>query len=386
MIKHLKQKSPQLLKLFMASFVLMSVSACSVVDNFVDTKKNRVNYQNNKSVKALDFPPDLTAPEFDMAFVLPADGVASAAAMDNVANGFTRDGRQINVLPKSTNIRSGGVGTIRWLDVDASAESVWPKLRDFWRSTGIPVKRDEPRIGIMETEWVVNRAGLPLNWFNKAMGKVLGSGYDAGSRGRFRVRLEKPTAAITRVFLTHKGAEKVITGSISGWELRPANHELEAGMVNRLKAFLQGDVVGAAKRQASGQLSGSDANQTSSLASLVEQEGQPILQIHDNYKRAWVLTGIMMDRMGLVAEKRNQSAGIYHVTYRGNDEDTAKRGFFKRMFGGRKTLLVKGEDYQVHVQDGGKLSIVRITDDEGKPLSKRLSQLVLARLKQEFDR
>lgn len=379
MMKYLK---PQLLKLSMVSLVLLSVSACSVVDNFVDTKKNRVNYKNNKSVKALDFPPDLTAPEFDMAFVLPADGIVSASAMSNQSGGYTRDGRQINVLPKSTNIRSGGVGSVRWLDVAAPAESVWPKIRDFWRSVGISVKRDEPRIGIMETEWAVNRAGLPLNWFNKALGKVLGSGYDAGSRDRYRIRLEKPTGSATRVFLTHKGAEKVVTGSISGWEYRPPNHELEAEMLNQLKAFLQGDVVGAAKRS----LSGSRATQTSSLASLVEQEGQPILQVHDNYKRAWVLTGIMMDRMGLVAEKRNQAAGIYHVTYRGNDEDTAKRGFFKRMFGGRKTLLLKGEDYQVHVQDAGKLSIVRITDEEGKPLSKRLSQLVLARLKQEFDR
>ena len=386
MIKHLKQKSPQLLKLFMASFVLMSVSACSVVDNFVDTKKNRVNYQNNKSVKALDFPPDLTAPEFDMAFVLPADGVVSASAMGNQSGGYTVDGRQINVLPKSTNIRSGGAGTVRWLDVAAPAESVWPKIRDFWRSVGISVKRDEPRIGIMETEWAENRAGLPMDWLRKSVGKIFQSAYDAGTRDRYRVRIEKPTAQTTRIFLTHKGAEKVITNTLTGWELRPANHELEAELLNKLKAFLQGDVVGAAKRQASGQLSGGDANQTSSLVSLVEQEGQVILQVHDNYKRAWVLTGIMMDRMGLVAEKRNQAAGIYHVTYRGDDEDTAKRGFFKRLFGGRKTLLVKGQDYQVHVQDAGKLSIVRITDDEGKPLNKRLSQLVLARLKQEFDR
>jgi len=379
MIKHLKRKLPQLLA---TSFILVNVAGCSVVDNFVDTKNTKLNYQNNKSVKSLDFPPDLTAPEFDMAFVLPADGVASAVAMRGQANGYTVDGRQINVLPKSTNIRFGGAGATRWLDVDASAESVWPKLRDFWRSVGISVKRDEPRIGIMETEWAENRAGLPMDWLRKAVGKVFQSAYDAGTRDRYRMRIEKPSAQSTRIFLTHKGAEKMITDTLTGWELRPANHELEAEILNKLKAFLQGDVVGAAKRSASA----GNANQVSSLASLVEQDGQPILQIHDNYKRAWILTGIMMDRMGLIAEKRNQASGIYEVEYRGNDEDTAKRGFFKRLFGGRKTLLVKGENYQVHVQDAGKLSIVRITDDEGKPLSKRLTQLVLARLKQEFDR
>jgi len=379
MKEHHRNKVRQLLTL---TFVLVNISACSIVDNFVDVKTSNLDYQNNKTVKALDFPPDLTAPEFDMAFVLPADGVVSASAMGNQSGGYTLDGRQINVLPQSANIRFGGAGTTRWLDVSSSAESVWPKLRDFWRSVGIPVKRDEPRIGVMETEWVVNRAGLPLNWFNKTMGKVLGNGYDAGSRDRFRARIEKPTANTTRVFLTHKGAEKVVTDTLSGWELRPANHEIEAEMLNRLKAFLQGDVLGAAKRSALN----NEATQTSSLVNIVTQEGLPILQVHDNYKRSWVLTGIMLDRMGLVAEKRNQAAGIYNVRYQGDDEDTAKRGFFSRLFGGRKTLLLKGEDYQVHVQDAGKLSIVRITDDEGKPLSKKLSQLVLVRLKKEFDR
>ena len=376
---HHRNKALQLLIL---TSILVNISACSVVDNFVDTKVSNLDYKNNKSVKALDFPPDLTAPEFDMAFVLPANGVVSASTIGTQSGGYTLDGRQINVLPKSTNIRFGGAGTSRWLDVNTSAEALWPKLRDFWRSLGIPVKRDEPRIGIMETEWVVNRAGLPLNWFNKAIGKVLGSGYDAGSRDRFRARIEKPTATTARIFITHKGAEKVVTGSLSGWELRPANHELEAEMLNRLKVFLQGDVVGAARSS----LSGKEATQTTSLVNIVSQEGLPVLQIHDNYKRSWVLAGIMLDRMGLVVEKRNQAAGIYKVKYQGDDEDTAKRGFFSKIFGGRKTLLTKGSDYQVHIQDAGKLSVLKIMDEEGKPLNKRLSQLVLVRLKKEFDR
>ncbi len=377
------QSNNKSLQLFIALFMLVSLSACSKVDNFLDTTNNsKLDYKNNQTVKKLDFPPDLTAPEYDMAFVLPANGVVSASSISNQSNGFTVDGRQINVLPKSTNVRIGGLGNVRWLDVDAPAEALWPKLRDFWRAVGIPVKRDEPRIGIMETDWSENRAGLPMDWFRKALSKSFQSAFDAGTRDRYRVRVEKPTAKTTRVFLTHKGAEKMITDSVTGWELRPSNHELEAELLNRLKAYLQGDVVGGAK----GSLSPNNSNQTSSLANLVTQEGKVILQVHDNYKRAWVLTGIMLDRMGLVVEKRNQSAGIYDVSYQGDDEDTEKRGFLKRLFGGKKTLLIKGQDYQVHVQDTGKLSIVRITDEEGKPLSKRLSQLVLARLKQEFDR
>ncbi len=361
-------------------FILMNISGCSVVDNFMDTK-NRINYKNNSSVKALEFPPDLTAPEFDMAFALPADGVVNASSLGKSSSSYTIDGRAISVLPKSTNMRIGGQGNIRWLDVAAPAETLWPKLRDFWRSMGISIKKDEPKIGIMVTDWAENRAGLPMDWFRRSLGKMFQGAYDAGSRDRYHLRIEKPSSSATRVFLTHKGAEKVITDTVSGWELRPSNHVLEAEMLNRLKAFLQGD-VGAAK----GAVSTDKLNQTTSLVDLVSQEGHPILQVNDNYKRAWVLTGIMLDRMGLVSEKRNQSAGIYEVKYQGDEEDKAKRGFFSRMFGGRKTLLVKGQSYQVHIQDAGKLSVVRIMDDEGKPLSKKLAQLVLSRLKKEFDR
>jgi len=377
MMKHGSNKALQYLVLFI---LLLGVSACSAVDNLMDTK-NRINYQNNRSVKALEFPPDLTAPEFDSAFALPADGVVKASEIENRSDAYTVDGRRISVLPGSPNVRINGNGKVRWLEVNAPAEAVWPKIRDFWRSVGISVKRDEPRIGIMETEWAENRAGLPMDWFRKSLGKIFQAAYDAGTRDKYRVRVEKPAPNKTRIYLTHKGAEKVVTDTISGWELRPANHELEAELLNRLKAFLQGD-VGAAK----GSVSLKGANQTSSLVSLVTQEGQPILQIHDNYKRAWVLTGIMLDRMGLVPEKRDQAAGIFVVKYQGNEEDKAKRGFFSRMFGGRKTLLVKGREFQVHVQDAGRLSVVRITDDEGKPLDKRLAMKVLARLKKEFDR
>ena len=114
---------------FFIIILLVGISGCSAVDNIMDTKNN-VNYQNNKSAKVLDFPPDLTTPEFDMAFALPADGVVSASDL-NKSGGYTVDGRQINVLPKSTSVKINSQGTLRWLEISASAETLWPKIRDF---------------------------------------------------------------------------------------------------------------------------------------------------------------------------------------------------------------------------------------------------------------
>ncbi len=77
------------IKLTLLLFVISGVSACSTVNNAVSKvsgmvtgKKAKARYENNKSVKDLEFPPDLTTPEFDKAFALPT-GTVSAVSMKN---------------------------------------------------------------------------------------------------------------------------------------------------------------------------------------------------------------------------------------------------------------------------------------------------------------
>lgn len=93
-------------------------------------------------------------------------------------------GSDVNVLPTSADMRMGSSGTVRWLDVDASANSLWSIIRDFWRTLGVNVVKDEPRIGIMVTEWAENRAGLPKDWLRQALGSMLQGTFDAGQRDR----------------------------------------------------------------------------------------------------------------------------------------------------------------------------------------------------------
>ena len=359
------------------SLVMVSLSGCATVDKLADTT-NGVNYKNSRSIKTLEFPPDLTSPEFDHAFVLPSAGSIRASAMQDETFG---SGRNLNVLPQAKNMRIGSDGNVRWLDVDASANALWPQMRDFWRSLGIDVVRDEPRIGIMETEWAENKAGLPMDWLRQALGKVLQSTFDAGTRDQFRIRVERPSVNKTRIYLTHKGSEKIITETGVGWELRPPKHELEAEMLNRLQAFLQGDKYSATKNT-----NESDASQTSSLVSLVIEDGRPILQVHEAYNKAWVRTGIMLERMGLSVESRKQSQGIYDVLYNGDEAVENTGGFFSRLFKGKQTFLTKGSQYQIHIRDAGRLAEIKVMDEEGVPLPVSQSQKILSRLKQEFDR
>lgn len=360
------------------SIVLLS-SACSSVDRLVDTT-NGINYKKSSSIKTLEFPPDLTAPEFDSAFALPSSGSVKASSINRQAANQHK-GNDVNVLPVSMDMRIGGSGTVRWLDVDTNANSLWPKIRDFWRSLGVSVVKDEPRIGIMVTEWAENQAGLPKDWLRQALGSLLQGTFDAGMRDQYRIRVERVEAKKTRIYLTHKGSEKVITETGVGWELRPPKHELEAEMLNRLHAFLRGDKYNATKNT-----NKSDSRQTNSLATLIMEDGRPILQVHETYKKAWARTSVMLERMGLTVESRKPSQGIYSVVYKGDESVENTGGFFSRLFQGERTFLTKGAVYQIHVRDAARLTEVKVVDEEGKPLSVPQSQKILMRLKQEFDR
>ena len=359
------------------SSIMVLLSGCATVDKLADSTAN-IDYKNSRSIKTLDFPPDLTSPEFDHAFVLPSADSVRASSMQNKS--FS-SGRSLNVLPQTKSMRIVSNGNVRWLDVDASANSLWPQIRDFWRSLGIDVVRNEPRIGIMETEWAENKAGLPMDWLRQALGKVLQSTFDAGTRDQFRIRVERPSANKTRIYLTHKGSEKIVTETGVGWELRPPKHELEAEMLNRLQAFLQGDKYSATKNTKE-----SDATQTSSLVSLVTEDGRPILQVYEAYNKAWVRAGIMLERMGLSVESRKQSQGVYSVLYNGDEAIENTGGFFSRLLKGKQTFLTKGSKYQIHIRDAGRLAEIKVMDEEGLPLSVVQSKKILSRLKQEFDR
>jgi uncharacterized lipoprotein len=78
------------IKFALLLFVISGITACSTINSAADKvtslvtgKKAVARHENNKSVKDLEFPPDLTAPEFDRAFDLPT-GTVTASSLNSV--------------------------------------------------------------------------------------------------------------------------------------------------------------------------------------------------------------------------------------------------------------------------------------------------------------
>ena len=373
MKKRIQYKSIAMISLASGALVL---GGCSSFNSPLKLPEHKIEYKNSKSVKSLEVPPDLSSPEFDSTYAVGANGTVSAAAYNR------HDGQvavsRANVLPTVSGLQIKRAGSVSWLEVQAPADVLWPKLTAFWTKLGISLKSNEPRIGLMETEWAENRAGLPMDWLRKALGTVFQGTYDAGSRDKFKLRIERPSPSVTNIFITHRGAEEMLSpdGGIK-WEKRPADANLEAEVLNRLSAFLQGD------RQAA--TATSTVKQIVNAATWSSVQGRAALKVADNRKRTWLRVGVMLERAGIGIEKQNQAGGVYDVVYRG-DEQQGKRGWFSKIFKGNKDSVSVGNEYQIHLSNAGANTLIMATDSEGQPLNEKATRAILSKLKLEFDR
>jgi outer membrane protein assembly factor BamC len=212
---------------------LTALTACSTrFDTLLPDR--RPDYRQSKPAQRLEVPPDLTSSTIDDTLVVPEINPAGSASLSAYAS--ERGGQQQSqaskteaVLPPQPGVTLEQDGNQRWLRVVAPADQVWPKVREFWTSNGFALKRDDPTIGIMETDWVENRADIPQDGVRAILKKYLDILYSAPTRDRFRTRLERAAdGKSTEVYLTHSGVEEVAVGGASAsasnayiWQRRP---------------------------------------------------------------------------------------------------------------------------------------------------------------------
>src|SRR5919206_1971089 len=95
-------------------------------------------------------------------------------------------------------------GGVRWLEVDADPAVLWPQLKAFWRQTGFGLVRSNPRLGIMQTNWVESHGDAPRG---------------VRLRDTYRLRLERGNDDTTDVYISHRGVAEVQANGKTRWEL-----------------------------------------------------------------------------------------------------------------------------------------------------------------------
>ena len=315
-------------------FLLLAalVAALSACGTWQKVTGKKADYKESRSEAPLEIPPDLSSAGIEDALAVP-DGASttySQYASGEQRRQATPGGSGVLVQPDNMHIER--TGDKQWLVVQAPAEEVWPKVRDFWLQNGFLLTMDDPRVGILETDWAENRADIPQDFIRRTIGRALDFLYAAATRDRFRVRLERASSDTTEVFIAHRGMEEVLQGgneSSEGtiWKPRPTDPELEAEMLKRLMVYLGGD-----EDQAAAQVAQPVPEQRAPGARMtVAGDGTATLIIEEGFSRAWREVGLALDRVGFTVEDRDRSGGLYYVRYNDPFKEDKKRGLLSKL-------------------------------------------------------
>lgn len=352
--------------------IALGLSACTTT--FQETK---IDYKSagKSQTPSLEVPPDLTQLSQDSRYTVPG-GVVSAAAMQANAQA---------AKPTSSNTATNAIGDVRiqrdgnqhWLVVSRPADKLWEPVRDFWLENGFIFVSEDRQLGILETDWAENRAKLPQDIIRKTLGKVFDSLYSTSERDKFRTRLERESDGTTHIYVTHRGMEEVYTSSQKDntiWQPRARDPELETEFLRRMMVKL-----GVSEEQATAVAKADRAAAVTAVNGGVRMDtvnGQPVLQIDEDFDRAWRRVGVALDRTGFTVEDRDRSRGIYFVRYVDPNAKVEAKGFFSKIFsrGAEAAAPVK---YQVQVKGEGSKSSVTVLNTQGQPETSANAQRII---------
>jgi outer membrane protein assembly factor BamC len=361
--------------------LMFSLAACTTV-----FESDKVDYRSAKKAPPLDIPPDLTQLQKDNRYAVPdGRGIATASGFQQqrgTAAAPVAAGSPEAVGPVSTEaVRIERAGNQRWLVVKQTPEQLWPQLQAFWPSVGFALETENAQAGVMETNWAENRSKIPQDILRRTIGKVFDSAYSTGERDKYRTRLERRPDGSTEIYISHRGAEEVLTGpqkEIATWTVRPNDPGLEAEFLGRLMAQLTGVTNAKDVKQATAAVLN-----TAPDAQHAKLENGKVV-VDEGFDRAWRRVGLALDRVGFTVEDRDRVQGIYFVRYVDPD-NVNKAGFFSKLFGGDDKNK-EAQRYRVLVSavPSAATSDVTVQTNDGKPETSATGAKILKLLADEL--
>ena len=333
------------------------------------------DYKATGRSRPLEVPPDLTSATTNDAYAIPG-----STSYSDFKNGQQQDNGQPKILPNPEGMKIVKAGAQRWLVVNAPAEKIWPLIRDFWIDMGFAVKKENPEVGVMETEWI-KEGDLMTNDNKGTLDKFdawldsLASG--TANRKKFRTRLERGLQdGTTEIYMTHRsvdtapddGKEKIRTPygvmdmgfkndskSKEDSKVDSRSDELDAELLRRLMVKL-----GLADKRAKEIIAAPISQKRAEIKK--EADGSSSVEIQDPFDRAWRRVGLALDIIGFVIEDKDRSNGIYFVKYADVDIDDSP----KKKKGVLDSLMFRSDD------DKKDKQAKDTSQTKEKPLSERL--------------
>jgi outer membrane protein assembly factor BamC len=326
-----------------------ALAACSALE------EDKVNYKSASKASTLEVPPDLTQLRKDSRYILESNS-ATASGFQSAAAKAADNGTASASVGDARMERSGSQ---RWVVVNQPADKVWNTLQDFWKENGFNLSTEQADLGIMETDWAENRAKIPQDFIRKTIGRVFEGVYSTGERDRFRTRIERNAQGGVEVYITHRGMVEVYSNERKDqtmWQPRPADPELEIEFMRRLMLKIGG--ISATPTAATNPVP------LAAETSMLKVNNLPVIEIKDDFDRAWRRLGVALDRTSFTVEDRDRSKGVYFVRYVPAGSNGKEPGFFSKLFS-KETATPAPIKYRVTLTHTAGISSISVLTAEG---------------------
>jgi len=320
--------------------------------------------------RTLEVPPDLTVPTADERYKMPQESGTAANFSEYNKGGVSIS--QGAVLPEVQGVTLERNAAQRWLSIKDTPENVWHIVKSFWTENGLSIKSDDPRAGVMETNWAENKARFPeINRYDVVSDTLDDKVYSEGERDMYITRLERgKEGKSTEVYITHRGMEEVFSNDkkVSQWQARGSDPEKVAIMLQRMmERFGLSHDKAAAALAASSKSSplspdGSVAINTEPAGTVSLREVSPgtvVIVMNDPYDRSWRKVGLAIGSSGLSVEDKDREKGVYYL----RQVELEKSWWDRIKFWSSDPE--KDKHYRVIVKDAGTTCEVSVIDQEG---------------------
>ncbi len=295
------------LTIVLISLILVSCSRVADPVKKISLGSRDVNYQADQKVNSLIIPPDLTAPDSQGAFTEVEEIVD-----DN------------QVLQKVQNVEIKRDKYRRWLLVDLPPSDVWALSKEFFRSYGFTIEKENQKIGLLETDYLEIETKVPdksLGAIRAALSKALKTQYGLPIADKYRIRIE-PTEnpKESEVYLTLSSIGEVVSGATRVWQPREKDVELETEMLLKLMVFLGND-----KSDAISKIQSNNNENTVNISVVLSETGYATLLLPFDKHESWKLLGWALDELNIDIDDRDQIEGSYFINV------TPNKGFFSKL-------------------------------------------------------
>jgi len=266
-----------------------------------------IHYQGDDKVDSLVIPPDLTKPNSQGMFAENIEVEDNSYQVSEVQN----------VEVRRDNIR-------RWLLVNMPPSEVWSLSKEFFRSFGFKIEKENQKIGIFETDYLEIDTKVPeksLGAIRAMLSKALKTQYGLPIADKYRIRIESvDNPEQSEVYLTLSSIGEVVQGELRVWQTREKDVELETEMLLQLMVFLGSD-----RTESINKILASNQEIESPVSVIKSESGYATIVFPYNKKQTWSYLGWGLDELSIDIEDRDIIDGSYFINI------YASKGFFAKI-------------------------------------------------------